>query len=192
MSNSEKLPTNHENNQDTSELESINAEHAESLREALDSAERDHQNKKHESLQDVRNEALDNAKNADPSLGHGDRSPAERRTGFISRQQKDQSFDKQMKAIDDHLSPKEQAFSHFIHKKSVEKISDTAGSTLFRPNALLAGSITAFLLVSIIYLVAKHYGYQLSGFETIGAFALGWVIGIIYDYVRLLAGSNKS
>lgn len=96
-----------------------------------------------------------------------------------------------MESISSHLSPKEQSFSRFIHNKKVEKLSDVTGSTVARPNALLAGSIAAFLLVTAVYLVAKYYGYKLSGFETIGAFALGWVLGMIYDYVRLLIGNKK-
>lgn len=191
MTNPEKITTAPEQASNSSELESLNNERSEALRESLEKAEQSHKQSKQESLQDVRNEALDNAKNADPLLAHTDRSPAERRTGVISRRQRDQSFAKQMDGIQTHLSPKERAFSSFIHKKSVEKISDTAGSTIARPNALLAGSIAAFLLVTIVYLLAKHYGYQLSGFETIGAFALGWIIGMIYDYVRLLIGNKK-
>ncbi|MBI3889343.1 hypothetical protein HY312_02090 [Candidatus Saccharibacteria bacterium] len=192
MSNPESIQSTPENRSDTAELESLNNERREVLRESLDKAELQHKQDKQEALADVRSEALNNAKDADPhAASHSERSPAERRTGFISRSQREQSFAKQMDGITPHLSSNEKKLSNFIHKKGVEKASDTASSTIARPNALLAGSIAAFLLVTIVYLLAKHYGYRLSGFETIGAFALGWILGMVYDYIRLLIGNKK-
>lgn len=192
MSNQEKIRQTSEHNSGDRELESISAEQREALRETLEKAEHEHKHNKQESIQDARSEALSSASQAESLMAqNNDRSPAERRTGIISRRQRDQSFNKQMDSISPHLSKNEQSFSRFIHNKNIEKISDTAGSTIARPNALLAGSITAFILVTVVYLLAKHYGYQLSGFETIGAFALGWILGMIYDYIRLLIGTKK-
>ena len=191
MSNSEKIQSTAEHSFDNNELESINTERSEALRESLEKAEHIHKKNRSESLQDARNEAFSSAKQAESLITSNERSPAERRTGIISRRQRDQSFDKQMDSIAPHLSPNERSFSRFIHNKKVEKLSEVTGNTIARPNALLAGSIAAFLLMTAVYLLAKHYGYTLSGFETIGAFALGWAIGMIYDYVRLLISNKK-
>lgn len=191
MSNPESIRSTPENKDNAAELESLNDERREVLRESLEKAELQHTKDKQEKLQDVRNEAFENAKDSNPLISQSERSPAERRTGLISRSQREQSFIKQMDGIKPHLSSNEKRLSNFIHKKSVEKASDTVSSTIARPNALLAGSITAFLLVTIVYLLAKHYGYALSGFETIAAFVLGWIIGMIYDYIRLLIGNKK-
>ena len=43
----------------------------------------------------------------------------------------------------------------------------------------------------IIYTIAKTIGYKLSGFETIAAFLIGWLIGLIYDYLRILITGKK-
>ena len=90
------------------------------------------------------------------------------------------------------MSAPSRTFSKVIHNPVIEKTSEVVGSTVARPNALLAGSTVAFITVAVLYIVAKQYGYVLSGFESIGAFILGWLIGVSFDYVRLLIrGSTK-
>lgn len=117
-------------------------------------------------------------------------SPAVRR-GAISKSQKEASFKRTMKHVQAELSPSSRVFSKVIHTKAVEKTSEILGSTIARPNAILAGSVSAFILTLGVYVLAKTLGYQLSGFETIGAFIVGWVIGIVYDYLRVLITGKK-
>lgn len=190
MSNLETTSKGPERPIDTAELESINHEQREALRDSLEKAEQEHKNTSKETLNEAHANALDKAKSAD--VPTKERSPAEKRSTLFTKRHREQSFDKQMEGIQPHLSRGEQAFSKVIHNKSVEKTSDVAGSTIARPNALLAGSISAFILVTIVYLLAKHYGYPLSGFETMGAFVAGWIIGLLYDYVHLLIKGKKS
>lgn len=108
------------------------------------------------------------------------------RRGAISKSQKNASFKREMKEVQAQLSPASRAFSKVIHTKAVEQASDAIGSTIARPNAILAGAVTAFIVTLVVYLVAKNIGYRLSGFETIGAFIVGWIVGIVYDYLRAL------
>lgn len=91
-----------------------------------------------------------------------------------------------MAHIQKSMSAPSRAFSRVIHTPFVERSSDVLGSSLARPNAILAGSFSALLLVSIMYVVARTFGYQLSGFESIGAFVIGWIAGILFDYVRVM------
>jgi high-affinity Fe2+/Pb2+ permease len=79
-----------------------------------------------------------------------------------------------------------------IHTKVIEKTSDALASTIARPNAMLAGAVTAFIFTLVIYLVAKNYGYQLSGFETIGGFIAGWIVGLLFDYFRVMITGKRS
>jgi len=116
---------------------------------------------------------------------------APQRLGPVGKKQKEASFKRQIKEVQAELSPTSRAFSRIIHNKAVEKISDVVGSTVARPNAILAGSVSAFILTLVVYVVAKNIGYKLSGFETIGAFIVGWVIGVIYDYLRLIVTGKK-
>jgi Fe2+ transport system protein B len=191
MSNHEKVsPPEH--HADPLELESIRGEHQERIKEQLDKAELEHKQKSKENLQELQHAAQEEAQKTEQLAATRDRSPAERRrTGVISRRERDQSFSKQMETIAPHLTDRERSFSRIIHNKKIEKTSDTLASTIARPNALLAGSVAAFILVTGVFLIAKHYGYPLSGFETIAAFALGWIIGMIYDYARLLIRGNR-
>ena len=89
------------------------------------------------------------------------------------------------------MTPASRTFSRIIHNKTVEKVSDAAGNTIARPNAILSGAVLAFVLTLSVYLIAKNLGYPLSGFETIGAFAVGWVLGITYDFLKVMVTGRK-
>lgn len=119
-------------------------------------------------------------------------SPAHRRHGVVSKKEKDSSYKKHMKTLQAELPPAQRAFSKVIHNPVVEKTSEVIGSTIARPNAVLAGAVVAFFLVLAVYLTAKHFGYALSGFETIGAFIVGWVFGILYDFFRVMITGKKA
>lgn len=117
-----------------------------------------------------------------------ERSPAEKRkdTPLPRKLQEKVNFNRTMQEARTHMSAPSRTFSKVIHTPVVEKTSEVVGSTVARPNAILAGSVAAFILTLGLYLIARYYGYPLSGFETIGAFILGWVIGILFDYLRVM------
>jgi hypothetical protein len=115
-----------------------------------------------------------------------------RRHGVVSKHEKEASFKKEMKRVQAELPAGSRAFSKIIHNKAIEKTSDAVGSTIARPDAILSGAVAAFILVLAVYIVAKTFGYVLSGFETIGAFVIGWILGIIYDYVKTLVTGRSS
>jgi len=121
----------------------------------------------------------------------GKDAPTPRRRGAISKKERTASFKKHMKQVQAELPAPQRAFSKLIHNPVVEKTSEFVGSTIARPNAILAGSVVAFFSVLAVYLIAKYLGYVLSGFETIAAFIVGWVLGIIYDYLRLIVTGKK-
>ena len=90
-----------------------------------------------------------------------------------------------MANIQKDMKPASRAFSKVIHNKVVEKTSDVVASTVARPNLIIAGGLGTLILCSAVYLIAKQYGYVLSGFEAIGTFILGWVIGAIIEFARV-------
>lgn len=110
----------------------------------------------------------------------------------VDKLAKKHAFSSTMKHIQAEMSAPSRAFSKVIHAPFVEKSSEILGSSLARPNAVLAGSFSALVLVTIIYVVSRTFGYRLSGFETIAAFTLGWALGIIYDYIRIMASGKRS
>lgn len=95
-----------------------------------------------------------------------------------------ESYKHTMKVVRSEMSAPARVFSKVIHNPVVERTSEVVGSTVARPNAILSGSFFAALTVLCLYLVARHYGFALSGFETIGAFIIGWALGIVFDLLR--------
>lgn len=119
-----------------------------------------------------------------------EKSPAERR-GPASKQERKASYDRTMREVRSQMSGPSRAFSSVIHNPVVEKVSDAVGNTVARPNAILSGAGFAFVFTTAIYLVARHYGYPLSGAESIASFAAGWIVGLVFDYFRLLILGKK-
>lgn len=113
------------------------------------------------------------------------------RRGSIGKKERDNSFLQTMDTVQQELPVSNRIFSKIIHNKVIEKTSDILGNTIARPNSVLAGAIVAFILTLLTYTVAKTIGYRLSGFETIGAFIIGWIIGVLYDYFRVLFTGKK-
>jgi len=148
------------------------------------------------SAEKARAEALESAISVEKGSAEKDRKPRDtplvpRRRGGISKKEKSVSFKKHMTHVQSEMPVPQRAFSKLIHSPVVEKTSEFVGATVARPNAVLSGAVVAFFLVLAVYLVAKNLGYVLSGFETIAAFIIGWVIGILYDYFRVLITGKK-
>lgn len=184
----EKIKKTHDTRDDVSKVETFEqtARERHDATVSLEAAERQHRERKNES-ETALHEARKLAEEKTPRNNEAKPDiPAERRRGPITKQQLTHSFDTQMRHARTQMSPPARAFSKFIHSKPIEKTSEAISSTLARPNALLSGSIVAFTSVTVLYFVAKHYGFQLSGFETISAFVLGWIIGILYDYFTVM------
>lgn len=115
-----------------------------------------------------------------------------RRRGAPSKKQLKTTFTTEMISVHAEMPFANRIVSRIIHTLPIEKAIEFIGTTLARPNAMFSGSVTAFTLTTIIYFVARHYGYKLSGFETIAAFIVGWVIGILYDYAVNFIRRHKS
>jgi hypothetical protein len=117
--------------------------------------------------------------------------PSASAPGHATKRQRKDSYASTMRQIQSEMNSSSRAFSKFIHNPSVEKLSDAVGSSLARPNAVLAGSMAATFMTLFVFLIAKQYGYRLSGFETIGTFFVGWSLGLIYDYARMMLAGRR-
>jgi len=112
--------------------------------------------------------------------------------GQINKKQRDESYSRTMKRVQSELPINSRLFSKVIHNKAIEKTSDILGNTIARPNAILSGAVFALISTLVTYAIAKKIGYLLSGSESIFAFTIGWIIGLVYDYFRVLITGNKS
>jgi hypothetical protein len=114
------------------------------------------------------------------------------RRGPIDKKTQEKSYKQTISRVQSELPAGSRAFSKLIHNKTVEKTSEVLANSVARPNAILAGAVMAFILTLLTYTVAKTLGYALSGTETIAAFIIGWLVGLIYDYFRLMITGQKS
>lgn len=180
---------NGEHNQDNLDVSTL--EQQERIREKHEQVDIDQERKdKEQDIAQARERAHNTAEPAHDQ--HITPSPAERRRSPVAtKQQREKSYRSHLKDARHDMSKSEQLFSTVIHAAPVEKASELAGSTIARPNALLSGSIAAFITITVLYFAAKHYGFQLSGFETIAAFVGGWLLGILYDYVALMIRGKR-
>jgi hypothetical protein len=186
----EKIAAVYEQAPDVEQFGELAHERHEAMRDQLERAERQH--KTHDSDSEIIKEATERAKELSVEKEDGrPTTPAERRRGAPSRKQLDTSLKSQMKQIQGEMSTSSRLVSKLIHNRPVEVVSDAIGSTAARPNALLSGSIAAFIGVTASYFIAKYYGFQLSGFETIAAFIAGWIIGILYDYFSVMIRGRR-
>lgn len=104
----------------------------------------------------------------------------------VTNKARKDSYNKIMQETQQQLSAPSRVFSKVIHNAVVEKTSEITGKTIARPNAILYGSIFAIVAALSVYIVARHYGYALSGFESIGAFIIGWLFGILFDFFKTM------
>ena len=110
----------------------------------------------------------------------------------ITQREKAKAYKQTMTRVQAEMSAPKRAFSKVLHNPVVEKSSEVIGNTVARPNALLSGSVVAFMSLSIMYVIGRQYGYHLSGFEMIGSYTLGWVVGLTIDYTRILIAGKAS
>lgn len=157
----------------------------------LDAAEKAHHERQSE--REATEKAALLAREADKKREEEKRTQTktERHRGAPSKKQLRESYSAEMKGVRAEMGAPDRLFSKLIHNPAIEKTADVIGSTLARPNAMLSGSIAAFISITVLYFVAHHYGYQLSGFETIGAFIAGWIGGVLYDYFSTLVRRQK-
>ena len=139
-----------------------------------------------EARAEAHKEALMHKEKGSAEKRHGGEPGAGGSTGHATKKQRAVAYQRTMRQIQAEMPPAQRTFSKFIHNPVIEKTSDIVGSTVARPNAIFAGGLCASLLTFAIYGVAKYYGYPLSGFESIGAFLFGWLLGVLYDYFRVL------
>lgn len=111
---------------------------------------------------------------------------------ILGKQQKQPAFNRTMDQVYTYITPAQQRMSRFLHLRTLERLCDLVGSTLARPIPLITGSVSVVIVVGGIYLIAKQYGYALSGSEPIVAFGFGWLAGMIIDYTRLLIRGKRS
>lgn len=109
----------------------------------------------------------------------------------IGKRQLDESFEKTIQFAQQSLSPSEKILSKIIHHRSIEHICNIIGNTVARQNSIILGSAFAFVACLLSFSIAKNIGYDLSGSEMVISFSLGWLLGLVIDYIQLMVKGDK-
>lgn len=108
--------------------------------------------------------------------------PAHRPT----RLDKEVAYKHTLSSLQRQLDPVSRSFSKVIHHPVVDKASEVAGKTVFRPSVTLGATVTALLLVGLVYVVARNYGFALSGSELPLALVAGGLLGFAIEIAAKL------
>ncbi len=98
-----------------------------------------------------------------------------------------EAYRKLLKSTQEQLPQVQRRFSQFVHKASIESISEVASKTIARPVGIALGSLITFVGVSITLLMAYRYGftynYLLFVLLFIGGYIAATALEISYKYL---------
>jgi glutamate/tyrosine decarboxylase-like PLP-dependent enzyme len=183
---SERYPVNHENNAETHANKQELAKHHERLAEHHEKeATQSHEKgiRTQEALREVHEQAISGKEFQKPQSEHRQPEPAN------TKEAKVRSFNTTMHHVRNNLSRPERTFSKFIHKPLVEKTSEVVGATIARPSGMAGATIAAFIGLLSVYGVARFAGFELSGSEIPLLLAIGFVAGLLFEWLYKSAQS---
>jgi|GEM_PF-2650415 len=111
---------------------------------------------------------------------------------ILNTQSLEKSYAKTLEIIRKQLSYKKRLLSYVIHNKVIEKTLYIISISIARPHSLLVGSVLAFVVTLAAYLLHSLFNYRLSGSETLVAFFIGWLTGVIFDYTKRLTKRDQT
>ncbi len=114
-----------------------------------------------------------------PAIAEKERAKAHHPTGL----DKKRAYWQTMDAMQRRLKPASRTFSKVIHAPVVEKASDFAGATIFRPSVTLGATTTALVVGAFFYITARHFGFALRGSEFVLFLAVGAIIGLFVELI---------
>jgi hypothetical protein len=169
----EHQPQHHERNEQAAhELESAAREQMERLRHHENSPEHDQERRAEAAREAIHHQ--EQAPEPQPAPETENHAPDSHRQLLPKL-----NFQDTMRSMQRHLSPASRTFSKIIHTPAVEKTSEALEQTVSRPSVTLGATWTALIVGGLAYLVARHYGYHLSGSELLFSFLVGGIIGIL-------------
>ncbi len=184
---SEKYPSRHESGAET-HSESLKQHHERLQKNHEKSVESGHERSQRteEALKEVHEQAISGDEFQKPQ--------AEVRQPHVANNkvEKERSFNTTMHHVRNNLSRTEKTFSKIIHKPVVEKTSEIVGATVARPSGIAGATIAAFIGLLLVYGVARFAGFELAGSEMPILLLIGFVAGLIIEWVYKSAKSIVS
>ena len=96
------------------------------------------------------------------------------------------------KSLQPHTKPATKVSRRVIHAPLVWHISELLDRTLLRTIPFLFGSFLALITLVLFITISYVFGYHIISLESFGViFLLGFLIGIIYEYLALLLRTTR-
>ena len=108
-----------------------------------------------------------------------------------SRRLRQESYRRTLSDARTDLTPTQRIGSKLLHAPVIDIMGELLTKTIVRPHAILFGAILAFITLLVIYITARHNGYLIQGSEVIVAFAVGWIVGILYDFFYIMITGKR-
>ncbi len=91
-----------------------------------------------------------------------------------------------------HLRADEKVLAKLLHQPIFYVILNTLERSIFRIIPMQFALISSITVGLLIISVAYFYGYRINSLSILGSvFALGFIVGLVYEYVRALISQTK-
>jgi Ca2+-dependent lipid-binding protein len=94
---------------------------------------------------------------------------------------KSEKYKHTLSSTQKHLGAVEKRFSKIAHNPAVDAVSELAEKTIARPNSLLFGSMSAFIVSTLLYLMSRHYGWSYKFSSVLVGFVGGFMLGLLIE-----------
>jgi hypothetical protein len=111
------------------------------------------------------------------------KAPHTKPASHLTKKEKASVYTKQIKTVQAQLPRASRTFSKVVHNAAVEKVSDAAGKTIFRPSALIGGAIVGLAAGITVYSIARYYGYFMPSWLLPILLLLGALFGVAAELI---------
>ena len=167
-SENERQPQAVEKNEKlTTELEAIARENKETLQDNPEKSVEDGRDRAEQAREAIKQHTDEPEPAAEPVAP----------TSFVARINHVVNYSQTMQSVQRKLTPVSRSFSKVIHSPAVETASETLEKTVFRPSVTNGALWTAAVVGLFFFIVARRYGFPLSGSELIFSLLVGGLVG---------------
>lgn len=111
---------------------------------------------------------------------------------YITKKIKATQYKQTIKEVQANLTPTQKRFSTIIHQPAIERVSEVGAKTIARPTGIVSGALFALIGSLIIMYIARHIGFEIPTTIFGLLFIVGFVFGIIAEFVLHLFKRSKS
>lgn len=100
---------------------------------------------------------------------------------YITKKIKAEQYKQTIKQVQQRLPKAERTFSTFVHRPSIEAISEVGAKTVARPSGILGGALFALIGSTTVLLVARRVGFEVPNSIFAILFICGFMGGLVAE-----------